>query len=198
MRFGVIAAKQRRSPEHKSVPAMDDREVVREFITAQDGDAGKENTGSQIIDEPGNLQSDLAGFVGDDIKAVVIPLHSKFILSVWIELVIPRSLQRTVIRMSRTARREGSQRLHIRRLFQIMSVPVSKRKLIPEVEVMIEPAGSEILSCVVRKDPALRFKLIYQEPIRSLLKRGQPLPRNNRQSSLQQTSAERRWYIHSL
>ena len=79
-----------------------------------------------------------------------------------------------------------------------MSVPVSKRELITDVEVVIETAGNEVLSCVVRKDPALRFKLIYQEPIRFLLKRGQTLSRNDRKSGLQQTSAERRWYINSL
>lgn len=57
MGFGVIAAKQLRTAELNGVPAMDNGEVVREFITAQDRDAGKENVGSQVVDETGNLQS---------------------------------------------------------------------------------------------------------------------------------------------
>jgi len=43
-------------------------EIVREFVTPQDGEIGYENVRSQIIDEAGNLEPNLSRFVRITLK----------------------------------------------------------------------------------------------------------------------------------
>ncbi len=97
MRFGVIAAEQFRTTEFERVMAADDGEIVGELVAAQDRFVGNKNVGSKIVNETGNLQSHLAGLVGNHVKAVVIPLHPSFVRDGRSELVIPGALEGVVI-----------------------------------------------------------------------------------------------------
>jgi hypothetical protein len=70
VRLGVIAAEQFGTAKLKCVMAADNGEIVREFVAAQDADAGDKNVRSQVIDETGDLEPHLSGLVWNHVKAV--------------------------------------------------------------------------------------------------------------------------------
>ena len=104
MRFRVIPAQHLRTAEPEGVMAADDGEIICELVSAKDREVGKENVGSEIVNETRDLKSHLSWFIGDHVKAVVIPLHASFILRGWGKLVIPGGLHIAVIGVRRTAR----------------------------------------------------------------------------------------------
>src|SRR5271170_3453756 len=145
--------------------AADKSEIIGEFVAAQDGDIGQENVGTQVIDETGNLKSGLAGLVRNDVEAVVIPLRTGLILGGGAELVVPGNLKIIVVRMSGATGGKSGEGLHIRRLFEIVSISVSQRNLIVRVDVVVEANGREVIAGVVGKDSALSFKLVLKKRI---------------------------------
>ena len=166
MRFSVIATQQFRGAKLKGVVAADQGEVVGELVAAQDGDVGYEDIRPQIIDEAGNLKSHLSGHVRNHIEAVVIPLYPRLVLHRRCELaVISGGLQIIVIGMDRTSRRKSRQRLHIRRLLEIVAIPVGNRNFVVRVEAMVQTTRRQVFPRVVWKDSTISFKLVYQKPI---------------------------------
>ena len=73
MRFRVIATEDFVGTEFKTVMAADYGQIVREFISAEDGEVGQENIRSEIIDETWNLEPHLSRGVGYHVKAVSNP-----------------------------------------------------------------------------------------------------------------------------
>src|SRR5579862_3662853 len=107
VRFGVIAAEYLVAAELKGVTAADDREIVRKFVTAQDGKVGYENIRSQVVDEAWNLQPHFSRLIRNYVKAFVIPLHTGFVLCDCTELAVPGGLQIAIVGVGRTPGRES-------------------------------------------------------------------------------------------
>src|SRR5580704_7454820 len=107
MRFGMIAAKQLGTSEFESMVPANQREVVREFVSARNTGFGQEDVRSQIIHKAGDLQSGFPGFVRYDPGVVVVKLQPKFILSGGAELMVIGGQNVIVIGANRTARRKA-------------------------------------------------------------------------------------------
>src|SRR6185437_17176599 len=110
VRLGVVAAEKFGAAELHGVMPADERDVVGEFVAAQDGQAGQEDVSAQIVRKTGNLQANFSRFVGDHIEALIVPLNACFILGGWTELPIPGTEHGAVVRVSGTARRETGER----------------------------------------------------------------------------------------
>src|SRR5437899_5897952 len=139
---------------------MDRGEIVSELIAPQDGKAGKENVRSNIVNKTGNLQPHLCRHVGDYVEVVVVPLYASLILCTRSDLAVPGRLQIIVVSADRTSRRKSGQRIYVRRLFQIVPIPVGHRKLVVDIKVMIQSARRLVLAAVKRKETTLSFKLV--------------------------------------
>ena len=66
MRFRMVATKQLGTSEFQGVVPADQREVVRNFISARNAEFGQKDARSQIIHNTGDLQSGFPRFVRND------------------------------------------------------------------------------------------------------------------------------------
>src|SRR5438270_11476111 len=76
----MIAAKKFFASPFHGVVAADEREVVRDFITAGHGEIRNEDAGVKNIDETWNLQTYLSRRVGDDVEGGGVKLKAQLIL----------------------------------------------------------------------------------------------------------------------
>src|SRR5205807_9955429 len=82
--------------------------MVREFVAAPDGKAGQEGVRAQSC-ETGDIQSCLAGLIGNDIKVVIVPLRARFVMGPRAGGVEPGGMERVVIVVDGAAAREARQ-----------------------------------------------------------------------------------------
>src|SRR5205085_11824816 len=148
--------------ESQGVQAAGQGKVVGSLGAPCDGEVRQEDVGSQIVDESEDLQPYFSRLIGDDVKAVVIPLQPELVLGLRTERVVPAELNVVVIIMSRAACRKACQRLHVRVFLEVMPVAVAQIELVVVAEAMVQPSGSKILARVVVKHAAVAFKLVHQ------------------------------------
>ena len=113
------------------------------------------------VRESGDIQPDLAWLIGNYVEAGVGPLRAGLILIARAEKVIPGSLGGVFIIVNGATSGEAHERLHVRVLFPVPSVPVRDRELVCIAEMVIEAAGGKVLPRIVRKQPPIIFKLIH-------------------------------------
>src|SRR4029077_4214510 len=132
----MIPAIKELPAEFYRVMATDKGEAVRNFRAAHDRQTGNEDLCPQA-GVPGDVQSNLAGYVRDDVESGVVELHLQGILHGLAKEVIPSPLDRVVVGMNRAAAREPSKGVHVRRFLAVVRIVVAEEKLVLVVEMMV-------------------------------------------------------------
>ena len=84
----MVAAKQLGTSEFESMVPANQREVVRDFISARNAGFRQKDVRSQVIHKAGDLQSGFPRFVGNYAGVIEVKLQPEFVLSGGAELMI--------------------------------------------------------------------------------------------------------------
>src|SRR5262249_34821150 len=110
MRLRMVPANQPVGAELHGVIAADRCRIVRDLPTTYDGQAGKEDVGTEL-GESGNIQADFTRLIGNYVEVGVVVLRPRLVHGLGADLVEPRALDGVVQSMNRTAGGEADQRL---------------------------------------------------------------------------------------
>src|ERR1700675_2396546 len=150
VRFRMVAAKQLGTSEFESMVPANQREVVRDFISARNAGFGQKDVRSQIIHKAWDLESGFPRFVRNYASVIEVKLQPEFVLSGGAELMIKSGQNVVVIGAYRAARRKARERLYVGIFLAVMPIPVSDAYLVRIAESVIEPPRRQVLSGVVR------------------------------------------------